>query len=75
MILFQLTGIIKHGGVKPSIIPDYTELEYCFRAPSKKELDQLREKMRACFESAATGTGCQVSKFDLILSSICKAIC
>ena len=75
MILFQLTGIIKHGGVKPNIIPDYTELEYYFRAPSKKELDQLREKMRACFESAATGTGCQVSKFDLILSSICKARC
>jgi metal-dependent amidase/aminoacylase/carboxypeptidase family protein len=48
-----LTGIIKHGGVKTNIIPDYTELEYSFRAPSKKELDQLREKMRACFESAA----------------------
>ncbi|CAC5409034.1 Peptidase M20 domain-containing protein 2 [Mytilus coruscus] len=54
-------GIINKGGIKPNIIPEFTELEYYFRAPIKQELDELRDKMKSCFDSAATATGCQVS--------------
>ncbi|XP_052088662.1 xaa-Arg dipeptidase-like [Mytilus californianus] len=58
---WRVHGIIKNGGIKSNIIPELTELEYSYRAPNKQELDQLKDKMRSCFDSAATGTGCQVS--------------
>ncbi|XP_063403230.1 xaa-Arg dipeptidase-like [Mytilus trossulus] len=58
---WRVHGIIKNGGIKSNIIPDLSELEYSYRAPNKQELDQLKVKMRSCFDSAATGTGCQVS--------------
>ncbi|XP_074541293.1 peptidase M20 domain-containing protein 2-like [Halichoeres trimaculatus] len=57
---WRVHGIIKHGGVKPNIIPDYTELEYYLRTPSRAELDLLKSKAERCFRSAAEATGCQV---------------
>ncbi|XP_062325168.1 xaa-Arg dipeptidase-like [Osmerus eperlanus] len=57
---WRLHGIIKHGGVKPNIIPDYTELEFYLRTPLFKDLDVLKAKAEACFRSAAMATGCQV---------------
>ncbi|KAE8602932.1 hypothetical protein XENTR_v10014181 [Xenopus tropicalis] len=53
-------GIIKNGGVKPNIIPSYSELEFYLRAPSLKELTKLQEKADACFKAAAAATGCRV---------------
>lgn len=53
-------GVIKHGGVKPNIIPAYTELEYYLRTPSRAELVLLKEKAERCFRSAAEATGCKV---------------
>ncbi|CAC5409037.1 Peptidase M20 domain-containing protein 2 [Mytilus coruscus] len=58
---WRVHGIIKNGGIKSNIIPELTELEYSYRAPNKQELDQLKDKMISCFDSAATGTGCQVT--------------
>ncbi|XP_066523574.1 peptidase M20 domain-containing protein 2-like isoform X2 [Hoplias malabaricus] len=57
---WRLHGIIKHGGTKPNIIPDYTEMEYYIRTPLLKDLSDLRKKVEACFRSAALATGCQV---------------
>ncbi|XP_030638725.1 peptidase M20 domain-containing protein 2-like [Chanos chanos] len=57
---WRIHGIIKHGGVKPNIIPDYTELEYYLRTPSRKDLPTIRAKAEMCFRSAAMATGCQV---------------
>ncbi|XP_052088650.1 xaa-Arg dipeptidase-like [Mytilus californianus] len=57
---WRVQGIIKNGGIKSNIIPELTELEYSYRAPNKQELDHLKDKMRSCFDSAATSTGCQV---------------
>uniref|UniRef100_A0A5S6KQJ9 Peptidase M20 domain-containing protein 2 n=1 Tax=Xenopus tropicalis TaxID=8364 RepID=A0A5S6KQJ9_XENTR len=54
-------GIIKNGGVKPNIIPSYSELEFYLRAPSLKELTKLQEKADACFKAAAAATGCRVT--------------
>ncbi|XP_023144523.2 peptidase M20 domain-containing protein 2-like [Amphiprion ocellaris] len=57
---WRVHGIIKHGGVKPNIIPAYTELEYYLRTPSRAELSVLKEKAERCFRSAAVATGCEV---------------
>ncbi|KAG9471709.1 hypothetical protein GDO78_013597 [Eleutherodactylus coqui] len=57
---WRVHGVIKHGGVKPNIIPSYTELEFYLRAPSRKDLAELQEKASACFSAAATATGCKV---------------
>ncbi|KAG9282441.1 peptidase M20 domain-containing protein 2 [Astyanax mexicanus] len=57
---WRIHGIIKHGGVKPNIIPDYTELEYYLRTPSHRDLATIRAKAEACFRAAAMATGCEV---------------
>lgn len=57
---WRVHGIIKNGGVKPNIIPSYSELMYYFRAPSMKELQVLTKKAEDCFRSAALATGCTV---------------
>ncbi|KAM8726073.1 peptidase M20 domain-containing protein 2-like isoform 1-T1 [Acanthopagrus schlegelii] len=70
---WRVHGIIKHGGVKPNIIPAYTELEYYLRTPSRAELQVLKSKAEMCFRSAAVATGCEVevlyarNAFDNIL--------
>lgn len=63
---WRVHGIISKGGVKPNIIPEEAELEYYIRAPIKKELDVLTEKVINCFHSAAKATGCTVEvKFEV----------
>ncbi|XP_021569799.1 peptidase M20 domain-containing protein 2, partial [Carlito syrichta] len=57
---WRVHGIIKNGGVKPNIIPSYSELIYYFRAPSMKELQVLTKKAEDCFRAAASATGCTV---------------
>ncbi|XP_033619066.1 peptidase M20 domain-containing protein 2 [Fukomys damarensis] len=57
---WRVHGIIKNGGVKPNIIPSYSELIYYFRAPSMKELQVLTKKAEDCFRAAALATGCTV---------------
>ncbi|KAG7331298.1 hypothetical protein KOW79_005267 [Hemibagrus wyckioides] len=52
--------IIRHGGVKPNIIPDYSELEYYLRTPSHQDLPIIQAKAEACFQAAALATGCKV---------------
>ncbi|XP_066214986.1 xaa-Arg dipeptidase [Saccopteryx leptura] len=57
---WRVHGIIKNGGVKPNIIPSYSELIYYFRAPSMKELQVLTKKAEDGFRAAALATGCTV---------------
>ncbi|KAM7375940.1 hypothetical protein PAMP_005700 [Pampus punctatissimus] len=57
---WRLHGIIKHGGVKPNIIPAYTELQFYLRTPLVKDLRDLKAKAEACFRAAAVATGCRV---------------
>ncbi|XP_076128182.1 peptidase M20 domain-containing protein 2-like [Alosa pseudoharengus] len=57
---WKVHGIIRHGGVKPNIIPDFTELEYYLRTPSRKDLQTIRAKAEMCFKAAAMATGCEV---------------
>uniref|UniRef100_A0A2K5DI15 Xaa-Arg dipeptidase n=1 Tax=Aotus nancymaae TaxID=37293 RepID=A0A2K5DI15_AOTNA len=57
---WRVHGIIKNGGVKPNIIPSYSELIYYFRAPSMKELQVLTRRAEDCFRAAALASGCTV---------------
>lgn len=57
---WRVHGVIKNGGVKPNIIPSYSELQFYLRAPSRKDLAELQEKASACFNAAATATACKV---------------
>ncbi|XP_050805255.1 xaa-Arg dipeptidase isoform X3 [Gopherus flavomarginatus] len=57
---WRVHGIIKNGGVKPNIIPSYTELEFYLRAPSRKDLTILTERAENCFKAAAVATECKV---------------
>jgi amidohydrolase len=57
---WRVHGIIVNGGAKPNIIPGKTVMEYYLRAPNDDELATLRDKVLACFKSAADATGCTV---------------
>ncbi|XP_056150515.1 xaa-Arg dipeptidase-like [Lampris incognitus] len=57
---WRIHGVIKHGGVKPNIIPAYTELEYFLRTPSRGELPLIKSKVERCLRAAAMATGCEV---------------
>eukprot|EP00747_Dinoflagellata_sp_TGD_P169941 gnl/TRDRNA2_/TRDRNA2_200213_c0_seq1.p1 gnl/TRDRNA2_/TRDRNA2_200213_c0~~gnl/TRDRNA2_/TRDRNA2_200213_c0_seq1.p1 ORF type:complete len:488 (+),score=86.06 gnl/TRDRNA2_/TRDRNA2_200213_c0_seq1:57-1520(+) len=53
-------GIILNGGDAPNIIPYLTESKWICRAPSERELEELKTKVIRCFEAAGIATGCRV---------------
>jgi metal-dependent amidase/aminoacylase/carboxypeptidase family protein len=55
----RVHGVIRNGGAKPNIIPDFTSAEFYIRARNDAELEELTAKVMACFEGAATATGCR----------------
>ena len=54
----RVHGIIQEGGVAPNIIPAKTVSTWMVRAETSERFDQVKQKVIACFESAATATGC-----------------
>ena len=68
---WSVHGVITNGGAKPNIIPEKASMEYYVRAPTKSEMYAFTKKVCACFEAAASATGCQVdikensSHFDM----------
>lgn len=54
----KIHGIITHGGEAPNVIPAYTRSSWYVRAESRSRLDELMTRVLACFEAAATATGC-----------------
>ncbi len=57
---WSVSGIFTNGGVKPNIIPEKASLQYYIRAPTRAELQIVTEKLTACFQAAASATGCTV---------------
>ena len=57
---WRVHAVFTNGGVKPNIIPEKASLLYYVRAPTREELDVLKEKVIACFHAAAQATGCSV---------------
>ncbi len=56
----RVHGVITRGGLKPNIIPDHTSAEYFVRSKNPEELEELKGKVKACFEAAALATGCRL---------------
>jgi amidohydrolase len=54
----KVHGIVTHGGDAANIIPDYTRSSWYVRAPQQDRLDVVLPRVLACFEAAATATGC-----------------
>jgi amidohydrolase len=57
----KVHGIITHGGDAANIIPDFTKSTWYVRAPHQERLDVLLPRIIACFEAAATATGCTMT--------------
>ncbi|KAH8896862.1 hypothetical protein GQ53DRAFT_792087 [Thozetella sp. PMI_491] len=54
----SIQGVILEAGKASNVIPDYAEGAFAIRAPTMKELDELRKRVAPIFESAAAATGC-----------------
>lgn len=52
----RIHGVIQHGGEKPNIIPDRAAAEFYVRAPHEGLLDEMCERVEACFRGAAEAT-------------------
>jgi amidohydrolase len=58
--LQQVHGVIVHGGEAANVVPERTEASYFLRAADVADLEDLRTRVRACLEGAATATGTTV---------------
>lgn len=58
VLFFQ--AIIKEGGVKASVIPAMTTMEFILRAPKEEQLSELTQMVKTCIQSGADATGCSV---------------
>ncbi len=56
----KLHCMITHGGDAPNIIPSYTRSEWYVRAATDARLQELMARVQACFDAAASATGCTV---------------
>ncbi|HEY5184081.1 MAG TPA: amidohydrolase [Actinomycetes bacterium] len=54
--LQQVHGIITDGGAAPNIVPERAEAVFYLRAVDAADLEDLRDRVRACLEGAATAT-------------------
>ncbi len=54
----RIHGIITHGGDAPNIIPSHTSSSWYIRAATQERLEELEQRVMACFEAAAQATGC-----------------
>ncbi len=57
----RLHGIITHGGDAANIVPSYTRGTFYVRALKPWYLEQLKERVKHCFEAGALATGCEVT--------------
>ncbi len=56
----KVHGIIAEGGDAPNVIPDHTRSSWYVRAETRQRLEDLVPRVNACFEAAATATGCEL---------------
>lgn len=56
----RVHGIISYGGGAPNVIPAFTSMSWYVRSAEMPRLEELMTRVHACFESAATATGCTV---------------
>lgn len=56
----RVHGIITRGGEAPNIIPAYTSAKYAVRAATLEALEDIRTRVRRCFEAGALATGARL---------------
>jgi len=57
----RLHGIITHGGDAANIVPGLTRATFYVRSLKPWYLEQLKARVKACFEAGALATGCELS--------------
>lgn len=57
----RIHGVITHGGEAANIVPGYTRATFYVRALKPWYLEQLKARVRACFEAGALASGCELS--------------
>jgi len=57
----KIHGVITYGGGVPNVIPAFTSMSWYVRAATKVRLDELYGQAMACFQAAATATGCTLA--------------
>jgi len=53
----RVHGVITHGGDAPNIVPGHTAASFLVRAEDDDYLEELKQRVAACFQAGATGTG------------------
>lgn len=56
----RVHGIVDHGGDAPNIVPAHTNGRFMVRGRTTHELDELRDRVVACFEAGAMATGARL---------------
>ena len=55
--MWRVNVIISNGGVRPTVIPQTSELRLLMATPTRTELEILNSKVKACVEASASATG------------------
>ncbi|KAI5294617.1 hypothetical protein KEM52_003606 [Ascosphaera acerosa] len=56
----RIHAVINNGGARPNVIPDLSEMKVIVRAERFIDMETLVERVKACFQAAATATGCEL---------------
>lgn len=56
----RVHGVITDGGEAPNIVPGHSAASFLVRAEDDAYLEELKERVAACFEAGATATGATV---------------
>src|SRR5205814_411881 len=57
----RIHGIITNGGTAANIVPNRAAGTFYVRAQQPKYLEELKKRVRHCFEAGALATGCELS--------------
>jgi amidohydrolase len=60
----RVHGIVTSGGEASNIIPARVTADWMIRATTVARLDELREKVRRCFEAGALASGAELEIFE-----------
>jgi amidohydrolase len=62
----RIHGVILEGGAAPNIIPEHTRARFHVRAGTRKYLDELVKRFKACVQAAATAsdTSFELRKYE-----------
>ncbi|MEX2227609.1 MAG: M20 family metallopeptidase [Dehalococcoidia bacterium] len=53
----RVHGVITHGGDAPNIVPGHSAASFLIRAEDDEYLEELKTRVKACFEAGAQATG------------------